>query len=360
MTKKSYICGIFFNVGLRINCIMKLIFKIVSVLLILFFNLNAGEAKKNISPDSVLLKDKLKIFIAQIDYGPKANVITDDKVEAAMFLACKMTKSFELIPSDISDSVIKQMNENKQKTTAMNVAKELNADRIYFIRISRLENILRADISSTNTKNGKKVRNGTGYAFVNFHDKTTDQPLYDPSLLKAIQRALATAENDSLMFDSAEGPFKVYPAASLVIGGIDIRDNPKFDRWNLFDKKLTTSFDASEVIFETSKNSHSYVAYDMSSRDSIYALFNMHIVENYRPPTSHEMEALSKLQVEYYITGLMQRSEQGATIELYLCKIKDKSLNIIRQENATVEKDEIEALRKVVRELTAKLLDIKN
>ncbi len=307
-------------------------------------------------PDS--LAEKQKIYIANIDYGEKAKMMNDGKVEAAVNLASRMSGKFTLVNFQQRDSIIKVLKSNNQKTTAAAVAKELDADRIYFLRVNVLENMLRVDISSTNLKNTKKAKNGVGYSLINFWEKATEERLYDPSLLKAVQRAMADVEGDSLMFEKAEGPFKVYPAPTLVIGGIDFQNTDKLPDWSLYEKKTANSYDANEVMFETARNCPYFIVYDNASRDSIYALFNMHIVENYRPPTSHEMEALSKLEVDYYITGFMNRTEDGAKVELYLCRIKNKSLNMLRQESGIIPKDDIEEMRKTIKEVTKKLLKL--
>lgn len=333
--------------------------KIVYVLAIgLLLTGNYVLAKKKVETaeaDSTFIK---KILIAQIDYGRQIDGIDDSKVEAAMNLAAVMSGKYSLISYKERDSAISALRDDKQKTTAAAIAKFLSADRIYFFRINNLENMLQVQITVPNSKNARKSKTGTGYALINYRDKKTDQKVYDPSLLKAIQRAFAVVEGDSLMFSSAEGPFKVFPAPTLVIGGIDFQNTNKLPDWKIYEKKTETSFDATEVMFETIKKSPKFVVYDNASRDSIYALFNMHIVENYRPPTSHEMEALSKLEVEYYLTGTMNRIAEGAQIDLYYCSIKNKYLDILKTETSVLKSDDLEEMRKVVREMTGKLLGL--
>jgi len=336
------------------------IIRTLALLLTITLTITLGYSKNKKSTtekyDSLVVLPR--IMIAQVEFGDKASEIGESKVEAAMNLAVKMSQKFILIGFPERDSVINAMKADNRKTTAGSIAKELNADRIYFIRINVLENMLRADISSSNLKNGKKSKAGVGYCLINFREKDTEKRVYDPSLLKALQRAFADVEKDTLMFDNAEGPFKVYPAPTLVIGGIDFRNTDNLPEWKLYDKKTSTSFDGTEVIFETARTSSKYVAYDMASRDSIYAMFNMHIVENYRPPTSHEMDALSKLDVNYYITGFMNRVPEGAKLELYLCAIKNKSLDMIGQEAGIITKDDTDEMRKVIKEITKKLLKL--
>ncbi|MDQ1266961.1 MAG: hypothetical protein QG635_2114, partial [Bacteroidota bacterium] len=97
---------------------------------------------------------------------------------------------------------------------------------------------------------------------------------------------------------------------------------------------------------------------DTESRDALYALFKIYVVENYTSPTAFELEALSVLEVNSYIYGTCRRTEEGARIELNLYDINDKKMIIINSVGSSLTSDSIDELRKTLKYLTGKLLGI--
>ena len=70
------------------------------------------------------------------------------------------------------------------------------------------------------------------------------------------------------------------------------------------------------------------------------------------------MEILGKFQVDYYITGTLQRISEGAELELGLYKIKDEKLYPIRSEKGILKEDDIYKLRELASSLTKQLLKL--
>lgn len=331
---------------------------IILITAIIVFLLNTIEifaAKKKTEVDT---SSRIMILLGNIELGHEVLDLEEFKIEAGLHLACELTGKFRLISVDKRDSVIDLMVEQKRNPTAENLAKELKADRVYFVAINRLHNMLRIDLTAFDAKNPKKKTKGKGYANLRYREEKTNKIIYDPSLLKAFQRAIAEVEKDSLLYDKLEDNFKIYPAASLIIGGIDFQEDQNLSSWKLYEKKVVTSFDATEIIFEQLKDHPKFAVYDNSSRDSLYSLFHMHIVENYRPPTSFEILALNAMEVDYYITGLLKRVPEGALLELVLCKVNKKSLEIIKSEKELIKEDSIEEFREAIKKCTKRIFKI--
>jgi hypothetical protein len=303
-------------------------------------------------------KDKIRIFVSKVEFGNQAEEISMSKVEAALLFASRLTGKYEIIPFALSDSIVNELSKIKKEATAQKVATSLGAERIWTMRIDRMNNMLRANISQVEIKNPKKKKNGIGYCLVNYFEDKTNKRFYDPSLLKAIQRAFAVVVGDSLLFSNESDKLKVIPAKTLVIGGVDFVEDESLPLWELYDKKVVTSYDATEAMFEVVKDYPDFCAYDMASRDSIYAMFNYHIVENYRPPTTFEFDALNKLEVEYYLTGWIQRNKEGANLEILLFKLngKGKKMTLVKSDSAILPKDDAKEFRELVRKLAISVL----
>lgn len=298
---------------------------------------------------------KIYLLIGNLTFGHQADSISPLKVEAGINLAAILSKKYSLIPSQIRDSLANYFSSNGIKPQVNIIADTLKADKILFINVSAIQNMLRMEITSADAKPPYDKNTGEGYALMHFIEKD-NKHLYDPAILAAAQRALASAERDSNLYKDEEGNFRVFPAETMVIGGIEYKDNPnQFPRWDIFDNQVISSYDAVESIFEEAKNSEKFVVYDIPTRDTIFSIFNMFIPENYRPPSTPEIEALDKFQVKNYICGTLTKLKEHCNLELSLYKIVNGKLKLIRTEKDIVEKDDITIYRKVLKRLTKKL-----
>lgn len=240
----------------------------------------------------------------------------------------------------------------------VDIAHELGADYIIFSRVNALKNLIRTDVTLVNVQDSSKTLKGFGYASANYiNEKGTI--IYDPAILASLQRALSLAFNDSTMFvDSAKG-FIHRPAPLLAIGGIYFVDNENLQKWYVFEKKVVNSFDALETIFETAIKNNNYITIDTETRDTIYNLNNLFVVENYNAPSEYELLALYKMGVEYYISGVLKRIEEGAKLELYLYKFENGVMQAIDSGYEIIPEDSILLLRESLKYLTEKILNDK-
>jgi hypothetical protein len=323
--------------------------------LIIFSNFSAKLFSQELEKNSKA-EQKNKIYIAHIALGNGIDTTTikDSKVKAAMNLVAILSEKFELIPDNI---VMEKSNELVKPYTAFDVAKATKADRILIIKVEQLENILRAEINSVNPQNPEKVTNSEGFAFINYFENTTNKPVYDPSLLAALQRAFAISENDSLMFLEKEDVFSVIPAPNLVISGIQFNNNSELEKWDVFDNTIVKSYEFCEIIFKEIKKNNKWIIFDIDSRDAVYKIFNLHLIENNVKPSSNEFAALKKFGISFYIDGTINRNKEGIEIILSLNKIDDNlETKTIKSASAKVTTNDLVIIKDAVKKIANKLI----
>ncbi len=300
---------------------------------------------------------KEKIFIAKVEFGSNIENLSETKIEAALNLIQKLTNRFELIFSNTRDSIAKIIESEGKPPTVLEIGKRLNAARALFLKINRLANILRVDISAYNFLDSSSI-SGKGYAPIHYKLKDKNGPLYDPALLSATQRAIADFLRDSLMFWGLSGSFKVKPAPTLVVASINYIESDTLKKWEIFRKRQVSSFFAVESIFEEARLSNDFVVFDTETRDSVYALYNFFEPENFSAPSPIEIRALYNLEVDLLLTGELFTESGSVKIRLYLCKIDKNGLIIEKQIDDILYEDNLEKFSQTLKLLTSKLLKI--
>jgi len=296
-------------------------------------------------------------MIGSIKLGQKTELVTPLKVEAAVNLATGITGKYILIPTVLRDSLAKMMTNDGIKPQLDKVADSIGANKIIFILVSRIQNMLRVELNLVDVKVTTNRNIGEGFASIHYMQNDSTQ-LVDPALLEATQRAFAVAIQDSNIYADCDSSFRIFPAPTMIIGGLDYRDNPNyFPKWDLFERPIVSSYDAVESIFEQAKNSPNYVVYDIPTRDSIYTIFNLYVIENHKPPSITEIEALDNFLVRRYITGTFTKQQKNAEIELILNEIVNGRLKPIKSEKGILHKDDLMEFRNVLKEMTKKLID---
>lgn len=303
--------------------------KIISILILIF----------SLSLNTLQSHDKPKIAIGNISFGPEAKaIITNTKVEAAFNLVNLIAEKYKYIDFQIQDSAIKQLKKENKAINLQNISEYLKLDKLYSIHIDVLANMLRANIMSVNLKDSSSST-GIGYAIIRYFGTKDDKALYDPGILRAMQRAFAVVERDSLMFTKNDSAFYAYPAPTLVISGIEFIDTTSLPKLDIFQMKEVNSYLIVESMFDTLKYKRNLVIYDQTTRDSIYALFRLKIPDNQTAATETELACLSRLEVEYVISGSLSRNKEGANLVLTLMKIKDNNLTLLAKKNTQIYED---------------------
>ena len=302
-------------------------------------------------------ESKPKLVLGNVNFGPEAKlVISPDKIESALYLATGISKKYSFIDTKFRDSVLSVIKSKNPNFEPNDFVQALNADRMYFFQIDLLANMLRVHLNSLNPKTNAKSE-GIGYALVHYFHKEDNKPLYDPALLLAVQRAIAVCEKDSLMYASeADSVFYALPSPTVVISGIEYKDDPALEKWGLFNNQEVNSYFALESIFDTLKLRKDIVLYDLATRDSIFSLFRLKIPENQRAASQVELSCLSKLEVELVISGTFTRIETGARLELFLLNLHQGNLSIIAKHTVEFTDDSRIKFRQAVQTTAAELM----
>ncbi len=332
---------------MKTNCILLSI-----IALIIGSNLHA-------QPDSLKPRDQfkpIKVLMAPVQFGDGAKDLDEHKVIAAMALAGRLTKRYFLLPIELRDTAVLRLKEKNIEPTALNIAEELRADRLLFIKVNRLKNIIRVDITNYHIDSIPIRFDGYGYAYLNYRKGSDEDVLYDPSLLIAVQRAFAVSEGDSNLYADAPGSFKVFPAKTLVIGGIYFENDDRQKSWELFQFKEIISFDMIETIFEQASKFSRLVIYDTDTRDSIYLMHNLSDPDNSEKPTLYEIQALQSFSIDYLITGSFIRTEKGADISLSLLDISKDNIEVLKSASNVLLEDDLDKLRLILRTIVNELL----
>ncbi|PKL86159.1 MAG: hypothetical protein CVV22_04520 [Ignavibacteriae bacterium HGW-Ignavibacteriae-1] len=289
--------------------------------------------------------------------NPEAgHAISETKIDMALSFAFALLDK-KYVSAKERDSVSAQLYEINENPELMRVANLTNSENLLFVKVNVLENIIRADIDIINVADTTKRSRGYGYALVRYFDNETGDLVYDPALLTSIQRALAVAMNDSLLFvDSTKG-FNVRPLPTMVIGSLYYVDYDSFKDWEIIRNHVVSSYSAVESIFEAANKSEKYIVYDLATRDSVYAKFKLYGIENYAAPSEQEFDALYQVGIDYFITGSLERNDEGAKIMMSLFALRHRGLLLIEQVEGILKNDDLTELQVLVRKLTRELID---
>ncbi len=308
---------------------------------------------------NVSRQDPEKIMLGNVTIGNGLTKedISDTKADAALALAMRLTDKYGFVDKFTRDSLAVQQTKAQGEAKLLDVGRLSLADQIAFMRIDRFNSILRVELQLISVSDTSKRQNGRGYAFLNFRELADDKAVFDPTLLAAVQRAFAEAVGNKELFANLQGKLAVKPAPTLVVAGVVFEETEGFHSWKLVDKKTVSSYQAVEEIFDAAKNSPKFVTYDIETRDSIYKLFNLYLVENYSMPSFPELDALRKFDISYYIAGSYVQKQEQADLSLSLFKITPD--NVIKLESVTdvLEKDDLGIFSELMRKMTKKLLE---
>jgi len=299
-------------------------------------------------------KNKIRIYLANTvtGQGIDTTILNASKIKPALHLITLLNDKYELV----SDSLVQNAIDKLDKPNAFDIAEKVLADRIFVIKLEQLVNAIRVEIISANPHKKDTVKTAEGIAILHLFKKSDGFPYFDPTIMTALQRAFAAVENDSLMFIKNEEPYKVKPAPSIVIAGIEFVNNDNFNNWEMFNNPLINSFEYSNIIYEAVYKCPNYVVFDIDSRDGIYALFNLFLIENHIPPSYNELAALQRFNINYYITGKVERNVNGVTITLMIKENKPTSNKIIKTVSGNIYENNINHIKNTIEKLAKELL----
>jgi hypothetical protein len=256
-----------------------------------------------------------RIMLGGASFPKTDTLLSVYKAEAALALACELSGSYVLIPNDVRDSVARVLPDSAR--TAQRVADRLGAELIVFIDIARIVNLVRVQITLVGGEGWIISTEGTGYATSFLTEDGTGRRVIDPAILTATQRALCGAVLQPNLYATADSAFRVQPTQLTALGGTDfVREDKDLAPWALFREKVAASYDVASTIVAAMRNHDSLTVIDMETRDSIYAMAGLFMVENYNPASKTELKILKGFEVTRLITGVCERIRGGAGLRI--------------------------------------------
>ncbi len=300
------------------------------------------------------------VLIAQARLGGGLSQLSPTKLEAALTLALEVTGKYAVVPSPVRDSVVQLLQAQGQEPTALAVARQLGCSVLCFALAERFVHVVRAEVVLRWGKEFEHEHRGIGYALVRYARYGSGELLLDPALLEAVQRALAVALGDSMLYAQMEPPLRVYPAALVAVGGISYEDEPSLPPWQLFARKVVTSYEAVLSAVDTIRAHPRFVPCDVDTRDSIYALGRLYEPENYTAPTPLELRLLAQMEVAWLVAGVLRRVPEGAHLRMDLYRLNRTAQGVephyVRSAEGLVREDSSRALRATVKQVVGQLL----
>jgi len=309
--------------------------KIIVILFLLALSLQANPSK---------------VLVSNVAQGNSADSISLHKIYTATKLAIDMTDDY----ITIADSVRKQIAETStNKLKADSIVSSAGTNYFISSSIDVFHGMLRANITMVDTKTKKEI-NGFGYAALRY--ERDGKKIYDVAMLAALQRAMMNVTSDTSLYTHQPKEYRAKPVKSLVVGGFMFDDNDSQLIWKIFNNKSVMSYFASESIYQAAKESDDYAVYDLNTRDSMYAAFNLYLMENFTPPSNTELKILNTFAVEQFIFGSIKRVKSHAQVKIVLTELKDGNLSIIRTEVARLEDDYQDDFEALIKKLTNQIL----
>lgn len=296
-----------------------------------------------------------RIMLAGLNIDSADRAITSGKVEAALALAADLSTRFRYLPTFTRDSILRAADKGQGAPTAIEAARIVEARYLAFVRVQRLHHLVRSEVVLHDAWGIRKEQRGVGYASLRLHH-VDESVLADPAVLASLQRALAVTFADSTMFAATDSGLAARPTELAALGGIEFVNDPSMESWNLFKEKVAVSYDIVQNIVHDMAASDRITVMDVETRDTIYAMFGLHLTENYNQVSGLEISHLRKLEVTHLITGALQRSTGGAILRLSWNRLEPNdrytSLSTVSE---SITSDSKEDLRKAVSRAVARL-----
>jgi len=273
------------------------------------------------------------VFLERIAVTEQAQ-LSPQKVEAGLALAMRLSGRYHLVT--MRDSVVRHLRHQGIPVDSMPAV--LNARWLAQVECDRFENLLRAKIV---LRSQTQTQIGVGFGLIRHRWSQSDDPVPDPALLEALERALCVAVGDTLLYARKDSVHGTRPAGLLAVTSMELQDNPSVvPRWELFEDAIATSYSGVLAAITGAQRSRWFLALDLDTRDSIYAQARLYGPEPLMPPTQQELAALAFFGVEAVMSGVFVRTPEGARVELRLWSIRtDGSRTLIRQRTAQLDED---------------------
>jgi len=284
------------------------------------------------------------------------SIVTAPKIDAAMAIAFETTGTYMYLPVSSRDSIL--VARKMISASASDAATALGADAVAFTTVSRVHNLIRAELVVASGKQYSKKLSGVGYASITYFNETTKKPVPEPAILNAVQRAIEIVENDPGLYRNADSMLRVIPTELIAVSSVEF-PKPTLDlpEWNLFKERTVASYDLLQTVVAELQPQKKYTVVDVETRDSMFAMAGLYLSENYKQVVTEELRILRLFDVHNVILGSFERTAEGALMTLKLCKIENNdTYTTLRTATHLVQNDTRDALHEGTIECVKKLM----
>lgn len=296
-----------------------------------------------------------RVMPGTINFDQLDSVIRGSSIDAALALSLELTGNYIYIPVARRDSVLATQNGGQH--TIISAAKSLGATAIVFATVSRLVNLVRAEVVLASGSDFSLRVTGIGYSTIRYMKENTDIPIAEPSILMALQRAIAVALDNPKIYANADTNVRVFPTQLLSVGGVEFISAPaELPPWQLFKEKTVSSYDLAQNIVLHLNDNPDLTVLDIDSRDNMFATAGFHLIANDRPVSSSEIQVLRLFEVSAVIIGSLERIPEGARLTLMYCRINSNdTYTPMRTAFALIVEDTKEAFHSAIKECMERL-----
>jgi hypothetical protein len=289
--------------------------------------------------------ERAPILLGTITVDSLDRFVSHGKVEAGLTVALELTEQYHLVNSQLRDSLIREKAPGRDVSIG-EAMRLIVAGGSVFANVQRKAHLIRAEVIIVTGPGVTIESRGVGYGLIRLQREGSETVLADPAILEALQRATALALKDSLVYAKLEAPFNVKPAALLAMGGIAYKNDETLPQWDIYEKKVTTSFDLMQTAVGALARNEQVVVLDAETRDSMFADARLYMVENYNASSRDELTTLAAFEVTRMITGSLTRTAKGATLQLQFGTLDNKGqLRAARTTEQAVPNDSVDDLR---------------
>lgn len=244
------------------------------------------------------------------------------KIETGLTIALEATGRYSVISTSTRDSALK----NRTDTiTIQQIANLFKAETIVFCQSARIGKLVRSEVVFMSGENFLVNRRGIGYGISTIEDEKTQRMIIDPAILSSLQRAVCVALKDSNLYANADSLLRVRPTYLAAVGGFEFKvSSSDLSSWSLFKEKISASYDAAQITVAALQDRDDITLVDIDTRDSMYAVERLYMVEPYNPTTRNERFILRSFEVTHLLAGTVTRTKEGAECAISLQKISDQ------------------------------------
>ncbi|KXK34349.1 MAG: hypothetical protein UZ06_CHB003001307 [Chlorobi bacterium OLB6] len=300
---------------------------------------------------SVLSAHSECFMAAAISVDSADKAIGTRKAEAALNLALSLA-GYKYCDLFARDSILK----GSSQLSVREAASRVGCTYSVFLRVRRIEHLVRADMQVVSAADTGFIRSGVGYAAIAY-TRGDNTVVADPAVLLAVQRAALSALPTEPRYDTLDVGLRARKASVLSFGGITFKADSSYPEWAVFSEQLLASYDVTQAMVAAAQANDTITVLDIDTHDTLFARAGFYLVENNRHASKSELNILYGVGVDYVVLGSVERTLKGAELTLRLARIESNgTYSVIRTTTGVVDSDTKEALRTTAETVLLELL----